>query len=385
MEAFDTRDQEQSELRADKDKYSGPSATATLLERIDYIHKLEAANRQLRVYIRALITIPESYLMALLSQYDAFLGNLLKAILLEKPELLTLSEKQITFAQLVEFGSTDAARDYFLEKEVEGVLRKSHPDQFAWMEVKFNTPLRQGLAIWPTFVEITERRNLLVHTGGIVSSQYVKVCKDNNVHLDNLKVGSHLSVDPQYFQQAYNVVYELGFKLAQVLWRKFIPAQMAIADRNLIDIGYRDALCAENYDLTKAIFDFATEVLKEHSGEEPRLIMTVNRALAYKWSGDDAKAKEIIAREDWTATMMKFRLAEAVIQDRYDAAYALMRKIGDKSTEVTILDYRDWPLFKAIKREPKFLEVFEQIFGEPYDKVEVPVVELPPDLAEHPG
>ena len=41
-----------------------------------------------------------------------------------------------------------------------------------------------------------------------------------------------------------------------------------------------------------------------------------------------------------------------------------MKEIGKKPEEVSILNYRDWPLFQAIKQEPKFLQVFEDIFGD---------------------
>lgn len=108
-----------------------------------------------------------------------------------------------------------------IEKEVETVLRNSHVEQFDWLESKFGIPLRKGLDSWPTFVETTERRNLLVHTGGIVSSQYIKNCKEHKVAFGNdLKPGSELHVDAEYVAKAYFCIFEIGVKLAHVLWRK---------------------------------------------------------------------------------------------------------------------------------------------------------------------
>lgn len=111
--------------------------------------------------------------------------------------------------------------------------------------------------------------------------------------------------------------------------------------------------------------------------------MTINRALGYKWDGDQEKAKQIILQEDWSATMTKFRLAEAVIRDEYDTVYLLMREIGKDSLEIPIFHYRNWPLFKAIRKEAKFLEVFQEIFGEPYEKVEIQPVKLPENVTDN--
>lgn len=330
-------------------------------------------------YNLAAKTIPRSFVMALISQYDAFIGKLIKIILSKKPEMLNASEKSLSFAQLVEFGSVEDAKEFILEKEIESVIRKSHAEQFEWMERKFGLSLRKGLAIWPDFIELTERRNLFVHTDGVVSDQYLKVCREHNATIDGKRIGDELKVTPRYFLNSYNVIFEIAFKLAHVLWRKFVPDDLEKADNNLIDIGY-DALYDENYRLTRMIFDFASQTFKKCSSEESRRVMVVNQALAYKWGGNDTKAREIVAQEDWSATRGKFRLAEAVILENFEKAFDIMQEIGKNYNEVGEGNYREWPLFKEIRKEKRFVELFEQIFGEPFNKVEPEDLSLPKDL-----
>ena len=115
--------------------------------------------------------VPRSLFVALVSQYDAFLGRLLRTIFILRPEMLNASEKPLTFAQLSAFKSMEEARDFVIEKEVESILRSSHAEQFRWMENRFGLTLTKGLDIWPKFVELTERRNLFVHADGKVSRQ----------------------------------------------------------------------------------------------------------------------------------------------------------------------------------------------------------------------
>src|SRR5262249_39837500 len=143
--------------------------------------------------------VPETFVMALARQYDAFLGRLLRCLYLKKPELLNESDKQICYGNIIYFDSIDNAKECILVTEIEGVIRKSHAEQFAWMENKFKLKLREELAIWSTFIELTERRNLFAHCNGHVSNQYITVCKQHGIAAEHLpEVGKRLSVDDKY-------------------------------------------------------------------------------------------------------------------------------------------------------------------------------------------
>jgi hypothetical protein len=128
--------------------------------------------------------VPRTFLVSLVSQFDAFLGRLIKQLFNMKPEALDSSASTLTFSQLTRFGSIENATEYIIDKEIESVLRKSHAEQFDWLENKFGLTLRAGLDVWPTFVEVTERRNLFVHSNGIVSHQYLEVCRRHGSALE---------------------------------------------------------------------------------------------------------------------------------------------------------------------------------------------------------
>jgi hypothetical protein len=139
--------------------------------------------------------LPRSLLVSLISQYDAYLGRVLRTTFLRKPEVLNASEKKISFDALSQFPSIEAAREHILEKEVEAILRSSHSEQFKWMESTFGLPLTKDLNSWSTFIELTERRNLFVHTDGTVSSQYMAVCRLHKCKLDETtKEGASLDL-----------------------------------------------------------------------------------------------------------------------------------------------------------------------------------------------
>lgn len=309
--------------------------------------------------------IMQGFIISLISQYDTFLGKLIRALFLIKPETLNVSEKNISFAHLTEFRTLDDAREYIMGKEIEGVLRESHIEQFNWLENKFGLELRKGLTIWPVFVEITERRNLFTHTGGIVSDQYLNVCQKHGVEFaEGVKLGTELDVSIGYFQLAYECIFEISVKLVHVLWRKVAPQDIENADSNLIGITY-DLLIKEQYKLASVILDFATDTLKKHSTESSKRTLIINKAQAYKWIGDDEKAKKIVNSTDWSASSDKYKLAVAVLLDDFNTADDLVRRIGPHG-EVTLFDYREWPLFKEYRKSEEFLKVFEEVFNEPF-------------------
>jgi len=309
--------------------------------------------------------IPRSILVSLVSQYDAFLGRLLRMIFLSRPELLNASERTLTFAQAASFDSIEAMREHVIEKEVEGVLRSSHADHFKWMENRFSVTLTKGVDIWPQFIELTERRNLFVHADGVVSNNYLTTCKQNGVALDPLlHEGTPLGVPQDYFVESYRCIFELGMKLAHVLWRKLLPDEREAADSNLIAATY-ELIEREEYPIAITLLTFACETIKNHASEWHLLAFVVNRAQAFKWSGKEADCLRVLEKYDWSAKGDEFKIADAVLRGEWLKSAEIMQRIGSNGP-VKKLNYRDWPLFREFRLRSEFLTAYEQVFGEPF-------------------
>ena len=318
--------------------------------------------RRLAVFRGSRSVTPEAFFVALISKYDAYLGRLIEKIFYLKQELFNGLERTLAFSELVQLKTIDAAKEFIIEKEVEAVLRKSHVQQFDWMEKTFGVPLRKGLECWPIFVEATERRNLFVHTDGVISTQYLSVCRENGVKVPpTAKVGSRLEITPAYFETTSHCIYEIWIKLAHVLWRKLAPSSRSEADTNLMEITY-DLLVLQKYELAKDLLTFATEVLKEYSADEVKRIFVINRAIAHKFDKEIDKARAILAAYDWTASADKFQLAVAVLRDEFDAAVKIMERIGPKAVPGPP-EYKGWPLFREFRKSDKFLAAYKKIFG----------------------
>lgn len=330
-------------------------------DNVDYFKKLK---KELDISITSFKIVPRSNLISLISQFDAFMGSIIRAVLKLHPELLINSEKSLTYKVLSNIKTIDDAKEFIIEKEIESVLRENHTHHFEWLEQKLSIPLRKDLSIWSQFIELTERRNLFAHNGGIVSSQYIAICKEHGVELEkDLKIGDELDVSPQYFNDSYKCLYELGVKLTQVLWRKLLPKDLDNADSNLHRICY-DLIDIKAYSCADNLLEFATKVPMKYPSATSSNIFVINRALSKKMGGNKKLAYEIINNTDWSACSNDFKLAKDVILDNTENVFKLMKKIGKKGELIEKSGYRDWPLFSELRKNKKFQEIFKSIYKE---------------------
>jgi len=332
----------------------------------DHVARWRRLHKKVNQFDASKDLLPRSLLVSLVSQYDAFLGRLLKVCFLKKPELLHASDKQVTFEIINQFQSLEALREYMLEKEIEAVLRKSHLDQLQWMERTFGVTLTKGLDSLSSFIEITERRNLFVHTDGIVSSQYMAACRAHGVSLDpGIREGRRLRVTQKYFAESCDCIHEIGVKLGHVVWRKLFPHEREDADNHYLEYTF-ELLQAGKYRLAARLLDLACSVFAKQSAESEGLIFRINLAQAHKWNGDEDRCRRVLAETDWSAKEDKFKLAHAVLHENWVEVGALMRRIGT-SDAVGTDGYRNWPLFRKLREHPIFAPTYQEIFGTPYE------------------
>jgi hypothetical protein len=308
--------------------------------------------------------LPINFVVSFVSQFDAYIGGIIKSMFLAKPELLNSSEKNILFTELMKFSSIEEAQDFIVEKEVESVLRESHLKQFIWLENKLGgQTLRKDLPSFSDFIEITERRNLFVHCNGIVSRQYLEICKTNKVkEISEISLGNKLNADPAYFNKCYKTLFEIGVKLGQVIWRKLLPLENEKADLHLNNVCY-NLLLKGHYKLAVNLLSFATDVLKKHT-QEMQCTLIINKALAFYLSNKKDNCKKVLDKHDWSASNDKFKLAIEILLENFEEAINLMKSIGNKNEHLNREAYKEWPLFTEFRKKEIFKTAYKEIFEE---------------------
>ncbi len=332
----------------------------------DRAHKVQEKINELGKITAARKTFPSMILLPLVSQYDAFVADLLKILFQKRPERIFTSDRQVTFSEISELNSIEDIRNSIIEKEVEKIIRESHSKQFDSMEKLFSIELRKGLDIWSDFIEITERRNLLAHTNGIVSKQYISICKNHGVEAGTIQeIGEKLSFTKDYFINAFDVFYEMSVKLAHVLWRKLLPQDIELSDNHYNSKCY-NLIVARNYDVAIKLLDFICDTAKPHSNDNILLFMKFNRCNAHRLAGRPDRCRELLDEIDTSALGIDFKLAEAVLRNQFDQAGKLMRQIGDTHDVTGKHAYSEWPIFEGFRESNQFLEAYGEIFDEPF-------------------
>lgn len=333
------------------------------LIKIEDSDRIDVLEKAYKTKALALKTVPRSLFMSLVSFFDYHLRDLLKLVFEINPALLNSTEKKISASEVLELSSFSDAREYILNREIDQLMNESRFKCFDWLEEKTKVKFNFDQNIVKSFVELTERRNLFVHSDGVVTQTYLNVCKRNGVVFSKTpKIGERLTLTPEYFTRSCFIVYSLGVQMAQVLWRKLDSENLKDADINLLNMSA--GLIKENKNnLAGRLLDFADK-LKEYSSEELRLMLLINRALAMKFGRAQKKALDLINSIDWSAADNKFKLAVSVIKDDFKTAREIMLKIG-KNQELK-WGYREWPLFKEFRNSKIFKETYKDIFGESF-------------------
>jgi len=158
---------------------------------------------------------------------------------------------------------------------------------------------------------------------------------------------------------------EIGFKLAQTLFRKVVPTELEVADAALTHHMY-ELNVSEQWDRAILVGEFAISMpMSAISSDNSYRTAIINLAQAYKWSGNHVKAEHLINGKDWSSCGDNYNLALAVLRDDYSGAARYMRALGSSSS-LNKADYLDWPIFREFRNRKEFLKTYEEIFGEPF-------------------
>ena len=344
-------------------------ATGEMVIPVRYYREFQKRERHKMRTERALSLVPQSYLVSLVSLYDQFYAGLIKLIFRIDPDKLKENKKPFTYKDLCEYQNVQEVKVVIVDETIEDRLRDSHVKQFEWLAGAMDLNTLKGFKEWPDFVELTERRNLFVHSDGVVSQQYINVCKSEKAYKGDIKKGSQLKVDKEYFEKAFKTLYVVGIKLTQMLchtvYDKQYPNEYADMDKLLINNIY-ELIAEELYDVAISVSEFAHDdhyMKDKHNGHDKCFIL-LNYAQAYKWNGQDDECQKLLAATDCTTWKDELLIPKLTLEGKFDQVYAKMRFVGKGSDILTAENYRQWPIFKEIRKEEAFVDLFKEIFDE---------------------
>lgn len=358
--AFDTREK------------FGESYGLVLMKLIDTVQKLHrfVSSQPNRVMSRSLF-------LGLFAAFDAYVGDLLRALFECKQELFNRIGSEVPFKDILSSKSLADVKLGVLNKFVEDFRRESYVEQFEKLQKLFEIELKK-FDRWSLFVETSQRRNLVAHCDGIVSLQYIEMCRREGVEIDkDIKPGSVIQISDAYLGTSCRLIMEVGVKLGHTLWRKVLPENLKAADDHLRMLAYF-ALQSQEWEWAAVLGEFIIGQRK-FSSDAHRRVAIINYAIGMRYKESAEAARKIMAREDWSACSAQYRLADAVLRDDEDQAATIMTEIGVESQFLDETAYQGWPLFREFRGSKKFLDTYAEIYGHEF------ITELQHNLVEAEG
>lgn len=308
--------------------------------------------------------LAKSLFTQLFAEFDAYVGELLKVIYLSNSSLLKGIVREISLSEIMEFSDLDSVKLAMLNKEIETLRRESYIEQFSALEKKFKIELKK-FTEWSAFVELSQRRNIIMHNGGVVSDQYINVCrKEGYQFLKDINVDDSLGVSPEYFFNASRILSKVGLMLAYTLWSKVFPKKIEKIHESLNNTIY-DCLQNKQWKFVAELGDFIfSGPMLNKIQEINHKIRIINYSIGLKFSGQSEEAEKFINSVDWSANYRDFKLAIEVLRENYPQAIQLMKSIGRNGELVYQHCYHVWPLFTRFREQQEFYDAYYEIYGE---------------------
>lgn len=333
----------------------------------DSIPKLNRADQMFRT----------NSIACIIARFDEYIAQLLRIYFHANPEQFISSEKSLTYQDVQGLTSIGQVLDTFIDKEVGRLLRDSHVDQVKFLDERLKLGVQDHFSLWCDFVEVTERRNLFTHSGGVVTPQYLRVCKSHNCALPkDIAKGVTLDVDTEYFNNSHTCFYQMAFWLGQSSVRRLFPKKLEAADTALINgIGF-PLLLREQWEFAEKVFSFGMSLPEKLvSNERSRKLFAINQAIALRHMGKEDASIELLDLFDWSSSHLRFVLPVSILKNAYDKAGQIMGEMGTKKP-FSEKEYRTWPIFKNFRHTPQFAKAFKEIYNKNY-KPEVSAQTLP--------
>ena len=358
LEASDSERQKRIETIGERieDKEKGRKGYA--FKSLADLHEFVKHNSRIR---RGDLMFRRNIIVGIVSLFDDFLMDVLMVAFKENPEWLKKPDKKLSYKEILEASSLEELKQDLIYREVHQLMKDSHHAQVAFLDSRLKMGIEENFEGWPSFLEVTERRNLFVHNGGCVNKIYIANAKKYGFPLNSKNTeGIPLTASDEYVNNTIDCLYELTVRIAQAAARRLFPNCVEDADKTLNNPAVA-LMSDERWALAEKIFSYALGIPDQlRSGAEYKYYSLINLCIALKFSGKNF-ADELHSI-DWNPMHPKYHFAVAILEDRFDDATQLM-KSETVLNAIPKESFLYWPLLKAFRETPQFIQAFNELFS----------------------
>lgn len=287
--------------------------------------------------------------IGLLSSVEWFYSQVLHFYYDKHPEAAGIKKKTMTLEDLKTFGTVQDAEKFLIDSKIEEVFRAGFD---AWMdilkdEVKLKLPYVRPF--FNELLEVYQRRNLLVHNGGIVNSIYIS--KVSSEISKDLKIGDKLTITSEYLENAICKLHIIFTLIAAELWKKLEPNEESRADI-LNSIAYKN-MNQGRWEVSEWLSCFIKD--DENLKSRVKTVGQLNFWLSRKKRGNRELVIGEVLKADFTDKSLRYQLAVSALTDNKEEFFELLPEtLRTKSLEIEEL--LEFPIFDEMRNTSEFEE-----------------------------
>jgi hypothetical protein len=297
--------------------------------------------------------IRQSLLMSVVTEFESLMASVSKAYFFTIPA--SIDGVEFSLSDLQKLPSIRDAIELAVERRVDDLMWKSLDEWASWYHKSFGLELPKHARDWQVIREIVQRRHIVVHNQGRVSSQY----NENVDEQYRRPVGTHLDVDVAYLLNAIDELLVLGLRLTTLAWDKLFPD-----DESLIHLSLA------TYELMKMgkwvpVLHLSESLHVWHKNEDQKLVSQINGWLARKRLGDFESVADEVRSWNVSAFSLRYRLARLALLDDAPGCLELIPKLLSTEQPDFANNLYDWPLLEELRQDPSFLSLMANLNAGP--------------------
>lgn len=262
-----------------------------------------------------------------------------------------LSNKTLTYDELIEIEDIEDAKRYLVERNVESIFYNSFNKWFEKMDERLHIKkeFSDVLEVNELIAEINEaflRRNILVHNNGKVNKKYLTNVCDHYKEL--YSVNDLVKLDKEYLDKKIDCFEKLGW---MIFFKSMEINQKSTGLEDIIWAVNNKALnCIKsNCDLIPSIFRICS---KKSPNQQQKYYCAINYYLFYKINNRLEEVIEELTEFDVSILSDEFVMAKAILLDSEDC-FEIIKKHFSTLDDLDFLNKIRWPLIGVIiDKEP---------------------------------
>ncbi|HEU0249480.1 MAG TPA: hypothetical protein VFR48_02025 [Solirubrobacteraceae bacterium] len=295
--------------------------------------------------------VRNSLLVMAISAFEVLLTGLISRRFVEYPDAMQADQKEFSLEDVRGFRSEEDAIDLLLSRRVTKIMYGSLDEWSKWFDERANAAFPPLAIDWDGLREAFQRRHVVMHSGGRVSSEYLAKVRA----FESLPaLGSQLNVNDEYLHRVLDQLDALGTGVAVLAWGTWLPAEREDAARRLLRRTYQTMLM-DHWSVTEKLADLSGRVrCADDTAHSIRCNGWLSRA---ERLGYESIAGEVMPW-DASALSARFRLVRHVLLQELEEALALVPSIL-AAKEIAPGEFREWPILRTLREHPGYAGVAE--------------------------